>query len=83
MKIKFLLLLCFAFLFIGCQAEEPVEPTAPPTEVVVLPTDTPAPTAVPTATPIATPNPMPVYEDEGWQLVWSDEFDGDSLNPAN
>lgn len=83
MKIKFLLLLCFAFLFVSCQAEEAAESTAPPTEAVVLPTDTPAPTAVPTSTPIATPQPLPVSEDEGWELVWSDEFDGDTLNSAN
>ncbi|MEZ4541500.1 MAG: glycoside hydrolase family 16 protein [Chloroflexota bacterium] len=51
----------------------------------VPPTATAAPTATtnPTSTPIATPEPVPVEAGEGWELVWSDEFDGDAIDPAN
>lgn len=84
MKIQFLLLLGLAFLFVSCRAEEPVESTAPPTPTTVpLPTDTPAPTAVPTSTPIATPDPIPIPADEGWELVWHDEFEGDTIDRSN
>ncbi len=47
------------------------------------PTNTPLPTAVPTSTPISTPIPIPPDPSEGWELVWSDEFDGDTIDPAN
>lgn len=36
---------------------------------------TPTPTPEPEATPIAVP--------EGWELVWHDEFDGDTIDEAN
>ncbi|MCA9923575.1 MAG: glycoside hydrolase family 16 protein, partial [Anaerolineales bacterium] len=83
MKFQLLLLFC-TFLFVSCQAEEQVAQIVPPTTTTAAqPTDTPAPTAVPTSTPIATPNPIPVSADEGWELVWSDEFDGDEINRSN
>ncbi len=88
MKTRFLFIFCLALL-IGCQSGEQVEPTLtpaeiPPTEAVaVKPTDTPAPTAVPTSTPIPTPIPIPIATDEGWELVWHDEFDGDSIDRSN
>ncbi|MCP5095810.1 MAG: hypothetical protein GY943_09675, partial [Chloroflexi bacterium] len=88
MKTRFLFILCLALL-IGCQTEEQVELTLTPAEIVptetvaVKPTDTPAPTAVPTSTPIPTPNPIPIATDEGWELVWHDEFDGDEISKDN
>ena len=82
-------LICLAFLVIGCQSEELLAPTmtatsAPPT-ATVLPTATVEPTAtvVPTSTPIATPEPVPIGAGEGWELVWSDEFEGEMIDPAN
>lgn len=39
-------------------------------------------TAVSTTT-IATPEPLPLEPPAGTQLVWSDEFDGDEIDPTN
>ncbi len=55
--------------------EPPVATTAPTT---VPPTNAPAPT-----TTIATPEPIPIEPPEGMELVWSDEFDGDAIDPTN
>ncbi len=38
-----------------------------------------APTPTPTLPP--TPTPTPEWEREGWNLVWHDEFEGETLNP--
>lgn len=81
MKGKWLLVLCLAFVVVGCRAGGQTSPGAG--DVVVEPVATPVPTAVPTSTPIPTPYPIPVSTDEGWELVWSDEFDGDTINRAN
>jgi beta-glucanase (GH16 family) len=85
MREQLFLFVFVAFLFVGCrQAEEPVAATVPPTATTVpQPTNTPAPTAVPTATPIAAPDPIPISTDEGWELVWQDEFDGDTIDRSN
>src|SRR5690606_16638249 len=40
-------------------------------------------TSVPTSTPIPTPEPVAAEPGEGWELVWSDEFDGEAIDPAN
>jgi beta-glucanase (GH16 family) len=39
----------------------------------------------PTSTPAATPTPVrtPIAVPEGWKLVWHDEFDGATIDPAN
>lgn len=77
-------LLIIAVIMIGCQSAEEAAPTSPPTATIPpAPTDTPAPTAIPTSTPVATPIPIPVSAEEGWELVWSDEFDGEAINPQN
>ena len=64
----------------ACQPAVTAVPTAtlPPTKA-----PTPAPTAVPTSTPIAPPEEMPIAARDGYELVWHDEFDGDSINPEN
>jgi len=79
MRIKSLLLLMIVGLLIaGCQAEAVSQPTSTP-----KPTETPSPTMVPTSTPITPPEPMDIAEYEGFELVWHDEFDGDSINREN
>jgi beta-glucanase (GH16 family) len=85
MRLQFLsTLFLVALLLVGCQSEEDIAPTLPPTAIVSpTSTDVPTPTVIPTSTPIATPIPIPVTAEEGWELVWSDEFDGDTINPAN
>mgnify|MGYP001814961416 CR=1 FL=1 len=40
-------------------------------------------TTTTTTTTIAPPEPIPVQAPEGFELVWSDEFDGDTINPDN
>jgi beta-glucanase (GH16 family) len=53
--------------------------SAPPT-TTAAPTTTVPP--VPTTT-IAVPEPMPIEPPEGFELIWNDEFDGDTVDPAN
>lgn len=66
----------------GTVAEPPATISAAPT---VEPTSaaTPTPTPVPTSTPISPPAPIPPDPSEGWELVWHDEFDGDTIDPTN
>jgi beta-glucanase (GH16 family) len=56
--------------------------SAPATTTTVPPTTT---TTVPptTTTTIASPAPIPIEAPEGMELVWNDEFDGDTINAAN
>lgn len=85
MKEHYLYITIFiVFLVAGCQATDQAAPTAPPTATVPpAPTPTPEPTSIPTSTPIATPIPVPVTVEDGWELVWSDEFDGETIDPTN
>lgn len=78
-------ILCSILLLAGCQAAEPAAtPTSvPPTAAPPTATATPAPTTIPTSTPYPTPEPVPVEAGQGWELVWSDEFDGEALDPSN
>lgn len=63
-------------LVASCQSTEAINatPTISPT---------PEPTLVPTSTPITPPEPLDIAEYEGFELVWHDEFDGDSINREN
>src|SRR6185436_375485 len=45
---------------------------------MVMPTPTATP--LPTDTPMPTPTPTPEWMRAGWNLVWQDEFDGDTLD---
>jgi beta-glucanase (GH16 family) len=59
--------------------------TAPPpatTQTTAAPetTTTPPP---PSTTTIVVPEPMPIDPPEGYELVWSDEFDGDTIDLEN
>lgn len=77
-------LIVLAFAMTGCQSAEQVAPTVEPTATnPPAPTETPGPTPIPTSTPIATPLPIPAEAEAGWELVWSDEFEGETLDPAN
>ncbi len=55
--------------------------SAPPTSASA--TTVPPTIAVAPTTTIATPDPIPPDPPEGMELVWSDEFDGDEIDPAN
>jgi beta-glucanase (GH16 family) len=44
---------------------------------------TTTPTVPASTTTIASPEPIPVAPPEGMELVWSDEFDGDTIDPSN
>ena len=82
-----------ALLFGACTpgASEPTEPpntsttevaatTPDPTTTTVAVTTTVPPT---TTTTIPTPEPIPPEAPEGMELVWSDEFDADRIDPTN
>ncbi|WP_375103743.1 carbohydrate binding domain-containing protein [Paenibacillus sp. RS8] len=45
-------------------------------------TATPAPTETPVATPTATPVVTPLPQDNPWELVWNDEFDGRAIDES-
>lgn len=89
MKIHTLCIIALGvLLLVGCQSAEPQAPTPLPaatTTPAATPTvaGTPTATAVPTSTPIATPVPLPATTEEGWELVWQDEFEGDVIDPSN
>jgi len=88
---KWHLFFIFSLIFMlaaGCQSEQqPIHtPTAetPPTETPPpSPTDEPTPTPIATSTPIPAPDPIPVASEDGWELVWQDEFDGDEIDLEN
>ncbi len=66
----------------GSDSSEDPTPTATPATTTTLP---PTSTTLPptTTTTIATPEPIPIDPPEGMELVWNDEFDGDTIDPAN
>ncbi len=66
----------------GSVSEEPATTTAAPeTTTTTAPTTTVAPTS--TLAPVTAPDPIPPEPPAGMELVWSDEFDGDSVNLDN
>lgn len=77
-------LMVFAVAASACATATPSETsTAAPTPAApttAAPTTT---TEVPTTTTIVLPEPLPVEPPEGFELVWNDEFDGDSVNLDN
>lgn len=86
MKTRLIFCIIGLTLFLaGCQAAEPAAPptSVPPTPAPPTATAVPVPTTIPTSTPIPTPEPVSVETGEGWELVWSDEFEGDTINPEN
>lgn len=89
MKLHYLsMIILVALLVVSCQSGEQAAPTSMPAATATAtapPASTIVPTAtgIPTSTPIATPIPVPATAQEGWELVWSDEFDGDAIDPAN
>lgn len=62
--------------------------TQPATTTAPTTTTTTAPPPVETSTTTTTliidiPEPAPIEPPEGYELVWNDEFDGESINPNN
>lgn len=90
MTIRFLLcMVMIAILMTGCQAVDQAGVNPEATRITSTgpqsdePTEVPAPTVIPTSTPYPTPVPIPVAEDAGWELVWQDEFEGETINRSN
>lgn len=79
MKRKQILVTIFIVLFVNACGTS-LTPTA---AIVPSKTPTPVPTSAPTSTPIASPEEAPIAEYDGYDLVWSDEFDGTSINLDN
>ena len=85
-------LACSALVAGACASDVPPNaadpastPTTPSSSTEPTPSSAVAPStteAAPTTT-IETPEPLPPEAPEGMELVWSDEFDGDSIDPAN
>ncbi|NNE96172.1 MAG: glycoside hydrolase family 16 protein [Acidimicrobiales bacterium] len=61
--------------------EETATTTTVPETTTAAPTTTVAPTS--TLPPVTAPDPIAPAPPEGMDLVWSDEFDGDAVNPDN
>ena len=47
------------------------------------PTVTPTTQPTPTASPTLVPAPTYAWDSQGWNLTWSDEFDGATIDPKN
>ncbi len=82
------LLVTATVMVAACSTEpEAVTAAAPSTPTTDGPTTSEASTTTteppgPTTT-IAVPEPLPIAADEGWELVWHDEFDGDTIDESN
>jgi beta-glucanase (GH16 family) len=75
-----MLVVIFALGVAGCTSGGSAETTTtvtPSTTTTTLPPETTT-----TTTTIVPPPPTPI-EIDGWDLVWSDEFDGTDVDPAN
>lgn len=90
MKLRIIIVIVIsALILVGCQVDEQVASTPGNTAVqasetaIPEPTAVPTQTSVPTSTPIQPPAQIPVSSEEGWELVWQDEFDGTEINRAN
>lgn len=73
-------LMCLALF--GCSRFQEGAPDATP-EMTISPTLSPTPTPTPKPTPTPTPSPSPtpyIGPPEGYQLAFSDEFDGDTID---
>lgn len=57
--------------------------STPTTSATTTTTTTTTTAAPPPTTTLAAPEPIPVEPPDGMELVWSDEFDGDTINPEN
>ena len=75
--------LAFLVVATACGSDPEAEPdesvaatTAPTTTTTLPPTTT-------TTLAVVAPDPIPIAEEEGWELVWNDEFDGDTVNLDN
>lgn len=87
-RIPFLVLA--SLLFAACASDDgaapstvqPTATTAPTTTTTVAPPE-PAETTTTTTLVVDVPPPAPVHPPEGYELVWSDEFDGDRIDPEN
>ncbi|MCR2802585.1 carbohydrate binding domain-containing protein [Paenibacillus soyae] len=58
----------------GDEGIEVIKPTPSPSPAVGGPVSTPSPS------PTVSPSPTDLPRDEGWKLVWNDEFDGEGEN---
>ncbi len=90
-RIRFLLLACL-ILVGACRSDTlsdgdetgggtPTRATTSTSVAAEATTTTAVPTT--TTTTIASPPPIPIEPPEGMELVWHDEFDGDTIDPAN
>jgi beta-glucanase (GH16 family) len=87
------LALGFAMIVAACASEsddtgpsasgEPVAATATTAPATTTPSTAPTTTAPAPTTTIASPDPLPLAPPDGMELVWSDEFDGDSIDLTN
>ncbi len=77
-SLKRLLIIVILILLAACGSQERT-PTSTPTS-----TQTPAPTPTPTLTPTLTPTPVPTPRGQTgqWQLVFSDEFNDQTLDTS-
>lgn len=72
-------LVAIGVLATACQASD--DATDPETTTTAPTTTSGVPST--TTTTIVVPEPLPIDERDGWELVWSDEFDGTTIDPSN
>jgi beta-glucanase (GH16 family) len=84
-----LIVVLVAILIAGCQLEEQadsinaIQNTQSALAIPGEPTEVSTETSIPTSTPIPAPVQIPILVEDGWELVWQDDFDGDQLNRSN
>lgn len=74
-------LLSVALLASACSS--PSAETTTSTVELQTTTTTTVPTTTTTTLEIPVPEPIPIDPPDGYELVWNDEFDGDTIDPSN
>ncbi len=72
-----------AVLAAACQSDDTSVAETTTSVVSASTTSTSAATSTTTTTTIVPPAPVPIDSTEGWELVWSDEFDGAEIDLSN